>query len=191
LAPVKLAGMSFLQSYHRVFIRVADPDAHPIRAVSTHPSPMTPQHPSKITSHPPHHTQQKQKPGSSSSSSSNHTDATQFTHSASSSSAFTSSSSIAPAIKVSFPFVFLAVHVLGSYPSVSCIQPSHNAPALRRFQYPLHLRPSHAVDTFDFFSTLTSHALKVDLHLLRLNNKDCPQTLLIRFTLLLDLLAPP
>lgn len=39
-------------------------------------------------------------------------------------------------------------------------------------------------------STLTSHALKVD-HLLRLNNRDCPQAPLIRFTLLLDLLAPP
>lgn len=84
-------------------VKVADPDAHQIRAVSTrqdrndHLSPMASQHPSKITSHPPQ--AQAPKPGSSSSSSSNHTDATRFTHSGSSSSAFTSTSSIAPAIK--------------------------------------------------------------------------------------------
>ncbi|KAG2031115.1 hypothetical protein BDR03DRAFT_139142 [Suillus americanus] len=87
-------------------VKLADPDAHQIRAVSTrndHHSPMAPQHPSKISSHPP---SAAPKPGSSSSSSSNHTDATRFTHSGSSSSAFTSTSSIAPAIKhldVTFP----------------------------------------------------------------------------------------
>ncbi|KAG2095139.1 uncharacterized protein F5147DRAFT_404566 [Suillus discolor] len=102
-------------------VKLADPDAHPIRAVSTrqdHLSPMTPRHPSKFATHPSqqanqvlsypppasqtHFTQTQispppSKPGSSSSSSSNHTDATRFTHS--SSSAFTSTSSIAPAIK--------------------------------------------------------------------------------------------
>lgn len=60
--------------------------ADPIRVTPTPPS----KHPPQLT--PP-------KPGSSSSSSSNHTDATRFTRSASSSSAFTSTSSIAPAIK--------------------------------------------------------------------------------------------
>jgi hypothetical protein len=104
---VKVAGMCFQliisSCFHPCLI---DPDAHQIRAVSTrqdrndHLSPMVSQHPSKITSHPP----QAPKPGSSSSSSSNHTDATRFTHSGSSSSAFTSTSSIAPAIKVSFLF---------------------------------------------------------------------------------------
>ncbi|KAG1823228.1 hypothetical protein EV424DRAFT_774410 [Suillus variegatus] len=105
-------------------VKLADPDAHPIRAVSTrqdrndHLSPMAPRHPSKFATHPPqqanqvlsyppaasqpHFTQTQispppSKPGSSSSSSSNHTDATRFTNS--SSSAFTSTSSIAPAIK--------------------------------------------------------------------------------------------
>ncbi|KAG1853293.1 hypothetical protein C8R48DRAFT_343512 [Suillus tomentosus] len=110
-------------------VKLADPDAHPIRAVSTrqdrndHLSPMAPRHPSKFATHPPqqanqvlsyppaasqpHFTQTQNspppsKPGSSSSSSSNHTDATRFTNS--SSSAFTSTSSIAPAIKVSCLF---------------------------------------------------------------------------------------
>ncbi|KAG1745629.1 hypothetical protein EDB19DRAFT_454474 [Suillus lakei] len=106
-------------------VKVAGPDApppHPIRAVSTrqdpnnqhstpishHPSPITPpslSQDNQARSYPPQASQTqnpvKQKPGSSSSSSSNHTDATRF---GSSSSAFTSTSSIAPAIKVRFTF---------------------------------------------------------------------------------------
>ncbi|KAG1874814.1 hypothetical protein F4604DRAFT_721282 [Suillus subluteus] len=113
------------------------------------------------------------KPGSSSSSSSNHTDATRFTQSGSSSSAFTSTSSIAPAIKVSLSFLYFfnrtrsgeecALYAFISYRRTIRLLIT---PALRK---PLHLRPSDAVDTFDFDSTLTSPSLKVDRHLLRLN----------------------